>query len=402
MAIIKPFRAFRPKPEFAQMISSVPYDIVSTQEALELTKGKPTNFLHVIRPEIDFPLETDIYDEKVYQKGKENLNLLLNSDSFIQEESESLYIYQINWGDFSQTGVFGCVSVNDYDHERILKHELTRPDKEDDRTKHILTQQAHAEPVMLTFKDDSTINLFIDEAIKKEPIYEFITDEGAEHIIWKAESYEALVRAFSDIPNFYIADGHHRCASASRVAYEMESTNPKHTGMEDYNFFPAVLFPQSKMNILSYNRIIYTVPENFLEELEIRFSIEKNAQPSPTKKGCVSLYINGKWFGIELPESTKKDSASQLDIARLQEFMLEPLLNITNQRTDGNINFIGGIRGFKELEKLVDSGEAKLGISMFPTSIQELITVSDDKLLMPPKSTWFEPKLRSGLLIHTF
>lgn len=402
MAIVKPFKAFRPKPELAKTISSVPYDVISTKEALELTKGKPTNFLHVIRPEIDFSPETNIYDEKVYQKGKENLALLLNSDSFIQEESESLYIYRINWNGFSQTGVFGCVSVKDYDHEIILKHELTRPDKENDRTKHILTQQAHAEPVMLSFKNDPTIMSLLDEATQGNPIYDFNTEEGAQHIIWRASSYEALVLAFSEIPTFYIADGHHRCASASRVAHEMESANSRHTGMEGYNFFPAVLFPQNEMNILSYNRVIYTLPENFLERLKTQFSIQEYADPVPSKKGNLSLYHDGIWFGMELPKSAKKDSASKLDVARLQEFILEPFLNITNQRTDKNINFVGGIRGFKELEKLVDSGEAELAISMYPTSIAELINVSDDKLLMPPKSTWFEPKLRSGLLIHTF
>lgn len=402
MAVIKPFKAFRPKPDLAKTISSVPYDVVNTQEALALTQGKPTNFLHVIRPEIDFPPEINIYDEQVYQKGKENLTSLLNSDSFISEDSEELYIYRIAWKGLSQTGVFGCVSVKDYDREVIMKHELTRPDKEDDRTKHILTQQAHAEPVMLTFQDDSTINSLIEEATQSDPLYDFITEEEVEHVIWKVANYEALVLAFSDIPNFYIADGHHRCASASRVAHLMESKNPTHTGKEAYNFFPAVLFPKEEVNILAYNRVIYSVPEGFFENIASQFSLHEHANPIPSKKGAVSLYLNGTWFGLELPESSKKDSASQLDVARLQEFILEPFLNISNQRIDKNINFVGGIRGIKELEKLVNSGEAELGISMFPTSIEELITVSDDKLLMPPKSTWFEPKLRSGLLVHTF
>ncbi|MEQ9307839.1 MAG: DUF1015 family protein [Balneolaceae bacterium] len=402
MAIIKPFKAFRPKTSLAKVISSVPYDVVSTQEAFNLTKGKPTNFLHVIRPEIDFPPETDIYDEKVYLKGKENLAELLNSDSFVSEESESLYVYRITWKGLSQTGVFGCVSVKDYDHGIILKHELTRPDKEDDRTKHILTQQAHAEPVMLTFEGNSSISSLIEETTHSKPIFNFVTEDKVEHTIWKKKHYEALVIAFSDIPSFYIADGHHRCASASRAAHEMERNNPNHTGKEAYNFFPAVLFPKNEVNILAYNRVIHSIPIGFLEVLSSQFTLHKNANPIPAKKGTLSLYLNGEWFGLELPESSKNDSASQLDVARLQEFILEPLLNISNQRTDENINFVGGIRGFKELEKLVDSGEAELGISMFPTSIEELIKVSDDKLLMPPKSTWFEPKLRSGLLVHTF
>lgn len=402
MAIIKPFKAWRPKAEFVKAVSSVPYDVINTEEAIDLAEGKPNSFLHVIRPEIDLPSDIDIHDDRVYELGKINLDRLLNSDTFVQEDSEALYIYRISWKELSKTGVFGCVSVKDYDHELILKHELTRPDKEDDRTKHILTQRAHSEPVMLTFQNDSVINSLISESTKADPIFDFTTDEGIQHTVWKASNYEALVLAFSDIPTLYIADGHHRCASASRVAHEIASENPSHTGKEHYNFFPAVLFPQREMNILAYNRVIYSLPNDFLQKLEAQFDVIENVSPSPANKGSISLYMNKKWYGIALPDSKKMDSASKLDIARLQEFILEPLLNISNQRTDPNIHFVGGIRGSKELEKLVDSGEVELGISMYPTSIEELITVSDDKLLMPPKTTWFEPKLRSGILIHTF
>lgn len=402
MAIIKPFKAWKPDPSVAQHISCVPYDVVNTQEAKLLAQGKENSFLHVIRPEIGVLDGVSIYDDAVYQTGRDNLNRLLQSNHFSQDDEEQLYIYEISWKEYSQTGVFGCVSVKDYDQDIILKHELTRPDKEDDRTKHILTQQAHAEPVMLTFQDDNGIDELIKETTQTTPIFDFIADDGVSHKVWEATNKESLVLAFSDIPKFYIADGHHRCASATRAAHFMESENNEHNGKEEYNFFPAVLFPKKDVNILAYNRVIYDLPENFFELISSKFDLIKDADPSPSNKGNLSLYIDGTWFGLSLPESTKNDAASQLDVARLQEFILEPLLAISNQRTDKNINFIGGIRGVKELEKLVDSGQAKLGISLYPTSILELKQVSDAGLLMPPKSTWFEPKLRSGLLIHTF
>ncbi|MFV1883474.1 MAG: DUF1015 domain-containing protein [Balneola sp.] len=403
MAIIKPFKAWRPKPEVVREVSSVPYDVISTKEALELAEGKPNSFLHVIRPEIDLPEHIDIHDDEVYEKGKENLNKLLSSDHFFQDEYDALYIYRLTWNGASKTGIFACVSVKDYDHEIILKHELTRPDKEDDRTKHILTQQAHAEPVMLTYEDSLHINKIVSDYTSSEkPLYDFIADDGVQHTFWKVDEATALVLEFADIPKLYIADGHHRCASASRAAHEMETQNPDHSGNENYNFFPAVLFPKSQTKILAYNRVIRSLPDGFFLSLKKSFQLSERANPVPSKKGVLSLYFERNWYELNLPESRKTDVASQLDVARLQEFILEPFLDITNQRTDKNIDFIGGIRGTKELEKLVDSGEAELGISMFPTSVQELIEVSNAGLLMPPKSTWFEPKLRSGILIHTF
>ncbi|MBO6523435.1 MAG: DUF1015 domain-containing protein [Balneolaceae bacterium] len=403
MAIIKPFKAWRPKEEIVHEVSSVPYDVINTQEALKLAENNPTSFLHIIRPEIDLSSDVDIYAAEVYEQGKDNLSSLLSSPYFLQEETDALYIYRLGWEGNSKTGVFGCVSVKDYDHEIILKHELTRPDKEDDRTKHILTQQAHAEPVMLTYKDNDHINNLIKEHCKSNtPLYDFESDDGVKHSFWRVDEVTAIVLAFSDIPKFYIADGHHRCASAARAAHEMESQNPEHNGKEEYNFFPAVLFPKSETSILSYNRVVHSLPEDFLQKLRNDFTITEKASPIPAAKGNISLYKEGTWFGLTLPESKKKDVSSSLDVARLQEYILEPYLNITNQRTDKNIDFVGGIRGTKELEKLVDSGKAELGISMFPTSVSELIAVSDAGLLMPPKSTWFEPKLRSGVLIHTF
>lgn len=402
MAILKSFKAWHPNPEFIKEVACVPYDVVSTKEALALAENKPNSFLRVIRPEIDLPENIDIHADEVYRKGRENLERLLASDFFTQEEEATVYVYRLSWNGKTKTGIFSCVSVKDYDNDIILKHELTRPDKEDDRTEHILTQQAHAEPVMMTFESTPTIFELVDTAVSTQPIYDFVAEDGVQHTIWRSEESTAFEDAFLEVPSFYIADGHHRCASASRAAKKMAAGNNNHTGDEEYNFFPAVLFPISQTRILPYNRIIYSLPENFLENLKFKFELTETADPNPTKKGDVSLYIDGHWIGLTLPESENHEVSAQLDIARLQEHILEPLLGISNQRTDDNIYFIGGIRGTKELERLVDSGDADLAISMFATDIQELIDVSDAGQLMPPKSTWFEPKLRSGLLTHTF
>ena len=401
MAVVKSFKAWRPKPESAKNIVSVPYDVINTDEARELAQNKPDSFLHVIRPEIDLPESTDIHAEEVYQKGAENLTKLLDSEHFVQEEQDALYVYKLNWRGRSQSGVFGCVSVAEYDNEVILKHELTRPDKEDDRTKHIITQQAHAEPVMITFDDTAGISEMMESVSKNEPLYQ-ITIEDVEHLIWKVDNSAEFDSAFSKIKNLYIADGHHRCASASRTATQMKKQNPNHTGEEEYNYFPAVVFPMQQMEILSYNRIVYSTPDNFLSVLKDKFELTQTTNPEPNSKGDICVYLDGSWYSLSLPESNKSDVASSLDVARLQEHLLEPLLGISDQRTDKNLFFVGGIRGTNELEKLVNSGKADMAISMYPTNIRELVDVSDAGLLMPPKSTWFEPKLRSGFLIHTF
>ncbi|MBO6585302.1 MAG: DUF1015 domain-containing protein [Gracilimonas sp.] len=403
MAVIKPFKACRPHPEFAEEVACVPYDVINTSEAKQLAKGKPNSFLNVIRPEIDLPAKTSVYDAKVYEKGRENLHSLLQSDAFIQEDKHALYIYRLIMNGRSQTGIFGCVSVDDYNNDVILKHELTRPDKEDDRTKHILTQQAHAEPVMLTFRDTGSVTHFMDNHMdRNDPVYDLTTEDGIQHTIWKVEASDTLVSEFQKIARLYVADGHHRCASAARAAKEQASQNPAHDGSEEYNFFPAVLFPMDQMEILAYNRIVFSIPDNFLKQLEEKFTVQKKAKPVPAKKGMVSFYVNDNWYGITLKPSENTDPASNLDISLLQNQVLTPILNVKDQRTDPNIDFVGGIRGTDELENLVDNGEASLGISLYPTSIEELLDVSDAGQLMPPKSTWFEPKLRSGLLVHTF
>lgn len=402
MAILHPFKAWRPDPSNVEKIACVPYDVVSVEEARTLAEGNPKSFLHVVRPEIDLPQGTDPHAESVYKKGAENLKRFLSNGTLKQDHNDNIYIYQLIRNGRPQTGIFACVSVKDYDNEVILKHELTRPEKEDDRTRHILTQEAHAEPVMMTYKDDRRAAKLINETVKQDPLFNFEASDGVIHKIWKTDKTKEFVDAFEEISNLYIADGHHRCKSASRAAVQKRDENPEHTGNEEYNFFPAVVFPMSNMNILPYNRVVHTIPDDFLNTLGEKFNLTSGAPPKPVEKGKISIYIKGKWYSMELPIDENPNSVEKLDVHRLQEFILSPLLDISDPRRDENISFVGGIRGTEELEKLVNNKKADLAISMYPTNIQELAEVSDEGLLMPPKSTWFEPKLRSGLLVHTF
>ncbi len=403
MAIVHPFKGWLPKPEKAPDVSSVPYDVISTDEAAEMAKGKPESFLHVIRPEIDLPEGTPFNDDSVYEKGAENLWKLLESPHIKQDEKPALYVYQLEVDGRKQTGVFACVSVEDYDNDVILKHELTRPDKEDDRTRHILTQSAHAEPVMLTFKDESSVSFLMEKTIiTSPPRIEFQADDGVWHRIWSVEAPVELVEAFSRIPKLYVADGHHRCKSASRAAHQLREKNASWPGEAEYDYFPAVLFPIDQMKILPYNRILKNVSQKQFNELDSRFGLKKGSDPSPSEKGTVSIYYDGEWFSLQLPKPESDDAVSNLDVARLQDQILSPLFGIENPRTDPDIDFVGGIRGTDELVQRVEQGDADLAISMYPTAIEELVDVSDEGQLMPPKSTWFEPKLRSGLIVHTF
>jgi uncharacterized protein (DUF1015 family) len=403
MAIVHPFKGWLPIPEKAAEISSVPYDVINSEEAKKMAEGKSDSFLHVIRPEIDLPDGTPFYADEVYEKGAENLKKLLKSDNMYQDEKQSFYIYQLETSDRKQTGVFACVSVEDYDNDVILKHELTRPDKEDDRTRHILTQSAHAEPVMLTFRDSADITFLMNKTMTTSaPAIEFQSEDGVWHRIWKISGTAELAEAFSKIPKLYVADGHHRCKSASRVSEELREKNSTYSGEAEYDYFPAVLFPIDQMEIMAYNRVIKKVTDKQIELLTEKLNLTEGASPEPEEKGVVSIFYKNTWYSAHLPEPANDDVVSNLDVARLQDGVLSPVFGIENPRTDKNINFIGGIRGTKELERLVNDGIADLAFSMYPTSIEELVDVSDEGELMPPKSTWFEPKLRSGLIIHTF
>lgn len=407
MATLHPFRAQRPHPDAVEDVASVPYDVISVAEARELAAGNPRSFLHVIRPEIDLPPGTDEHADAVYEKGAENLRAFIEAEYTTQEDEPALYVYRLMMDGRAQAGIFGCVSVAEYDNDTILKHEKTRPVKEDDRTRHILTQEAHAEPVMLTFRDVESVNALIVSAQEGEPLYDFTADDGVQHTIWPVAAPDALVDAFVDVPRLYIADGHHRCKASSRAASVLRgSGRDQHEAPPESAFFPAVLFPMSQMHIMAYNRVVHTLPmtpADFLDAVEERMTLERQVDnPVPLEKGIVCVYLDGVWHRAALPPTKRGTASDELDVARLSEHVLEPLLDITDVRRDPNIDFVGGIRGTAELEDRVDRGDAALAVSMAPTSIEELLAVSDAGLLMPPKSTWFEPKLRSGLLVHRF
>jgi len=407
MATLHPFRAVRPLPQHVEEIASVPYDVVDSDEARELAEGKPRSFLHVARPEIDLPPDTDEHDDVVYEQGAVNLRQFVEADYTLREATPTVYVYRLVMDGREQTGIFGCVSVAEYDDGTIVKHEETRPAKEDDRTRHILAQQAHAEPVMLTYRDEETIHAHVAEIQEGAPLYDFEADDGVRHTVWKADQPGPLVDAFQNVEHLYIADGHHRCKAASRAAGALREEDDKdHSGVSGYEMFTAVLFPMSHMHIMAYNRVVFDLPASpaeFLEQLAANFELERNVDdPVPAEKGVVCVYLDGSWHRLVLPPAQEDRAVDALDVSRLSTHLLERYLDITDQRRDPNIDFVGGIRGSEALEERVDDGEAQLAISMYPTHIEELIAVSDEGSLMPPKSTWFEPKLRSGLLVHDF
>ncbi len=396
MAVIKAFAALRPTSIAAKDVACVPYDVISVAEARELAKGNPDSFLHVIRPEIDLPLGVGEYDSEVYQKGAENLRQFASSQLSVTEAEDALYAYRLKVDEYEQVGIYGLVSVHDYQNGAILKHEKTRPPKVADRTRHIREQSAHAEPVNLVFRDHAPVLQMMDACTQTEPLYDFIAVDGVQHTIWKFADPHGLVKAFADVHPLYIADGHHRCEAAWKAWAEDRISGS--------DYFPAVCFPVSSTKILPYNRVIHVSDAaKLLHEIDKIGALQQNTgKATPATGGEVSLYANGAWHSITLPSSKKTGVADQLDVARLGEFILEPILGIKDQRTDPNITFVGGIRGTDALVQRVNSTPGTVAFSMFPTSMDQLLSVSDAQELMPPKSTWFEPKLRSGLLIHIF
>jgi uncharacterized protein (DUF1015 family) len=398
--IIHPFNALRPKKDLYRKVTSVPYDVIDSDEARALAEDLPYSFLHVIRPEIDFGADVDIHDDRIYEKGASNLNKLIEDGVFELEGESCVYVYRLEMLGQTQTGVFTCVSVDEYDQGLIRKHEMTRPDKEDDRTRHILTQKAHAEPVMLAHQPDRQVAGLIHECTAETPIYDFTTEDGVKHTIWKSDHTEEWVLAFKRIEMFYVADGHHRCKAASRAAEELRKDQDE---IGEAAYFPAVLFSTDQMQIMAYNRAVFHVEDAQLEKFLDDFEALDYDAEFPTSKGKVCVYVDGKWHTIRLQlPTTRHDAVENLDASQLQKQILERYFGIGDPRTDKNISFIGGIRGTAELKKIVDSGRARIAFSMYPTSIDELIEVSDQNKLMPPKSTWFEPKLRSGFLVHCF
>ena len=403
MASVRPFRALRPAPAVAADVASVPYDVVSVDEARALAKGNALSFLHVVRPEIDLPAGTDEHADAVYDGGARALAAFATGGHFETDAEPALYVYRLTMNGRDQTGVAGLVDAAAYDSREpggILRHENTRPDKEDDRTRHVRTQRAHAEPVMLTYRAEDAVDALVADAMEGEPLYDFQAKDYVRHTVWPVADPAALAVAFDAVEALYVADGHHRCAAAARVAREM----PDEPGAQH---FLAVLFPMEDMEIQAYNRVVKKLPagkKRFLEQLRARFDIEEAIAAEPDEPGLVGVYLDDEtgWLSLALPETARDGVADTLDVARLMEFILAPMLNIHDPRTDANIAFVGGIRGTEELERLVDKGEAEIAFAMFPTSPEDLLDVSDAGELMPPKSTWFEPKLRSGLLVHPF
>lgn len=411
MALIRPFKGLRPKPEFAQKIASLPYDVLSSEEARELAKDNLISYLHVTKPEIDLPADTDLYADEVYEMGALNLKRLVAAGYMCQDAQPRLYIYKQVMGDHSQIGIVACASCDEYDRDIIKKHELTRKKKEDDRTRHILTQKAQGGPVFLTYNHKDEIDGLINKIVAKRPIVDFTADDGIKHTLWIVEDTaieEAIIAEFAKIDFLYVADGHHRSAGASRVRAKLMADNPNHTGEEEYNFFLSVIFPDNQMKILDYNRAVKDLnglsKEDLIEKVSEKFEISEigETQFKPSALHEFGMFLGDMWYKLT-PKAASFDETNpiaSLDVSILQENLLAPILGIGDPRTDERIDFIGGIRGLGELEKLVKTNKMAVAFAMFPTGIDQLMAIADAGMIMPPKSTWFEPKLRSGMVVH--
>ena len=406
MATIRPFNALRPEAERAPQVAAVPYDVVSTEEARALVSGNPWSFLHVSRPEIDLPPGTPIYSDDVYAKAGDNFARLIKECPLLVEETPSLYLYRLIMGEHEQIGVVACCSVDEYDRDIIRKHERTRRDKEDDRTRHIMVLRAQTGPVFLTYRHRPEIDLLVADALDgNPPLYDFVANDHIRHTIWRVPNYDPLVQAFKEVSYLYIADGHHRAASASRARAELKEQSFANVCNEEYHFFQCVLFPDSQLRILPYNRVVRDLngmsAEQFLARVRETFVVTENASPRPKTRGQWSMFLEGRWYGLTLQNAkTNAGTVESLDVSILQDRLLDPMLGVKDVRTDKRIDFVGGIRGTEELEKLVNEGKAAVAFSLYPTTIDDLLKVSDADEIMPPKSTWFEPKLRDGLLSH--
>jgi len=412
MAIIKAFKGYRPKKEYVNQVASRPYDVLNSDEAREEVKGNPHSFLHVVKPEVDLPRDVDLHSDIVYNKAKENLTKLISEGMFVQDKEEYLYIYaQTMWGK-TQYGIVGCAAVEDYMNNIIKKHELTRPDKEEDRMNHIRVTNFNAEPVFFAYPDHRELKSIATKVVGGKPEYDFTTSDGVGHQLWIISDLQVvrrIVEIFRDDISFtYVADGHHRTAAAALVGNERKKKNPSHTGKEEYNFFLAVHFPANELTIIDYNRLVkdlngLTVSE-FISELENSFVIQEKGKEiyKPGKLHNFSMYINGIWYSLNAKPGNYDDNdpIACLDVNVLSKTVFTPVLNITDLRKSNRIDFVGGIRGLGELKKRVDSGEMAAAFALYPVSMKQLMDIADTNNIMPPKTTWFEPKLRSGLVIH--
>jgi uncharacterized protein (DUF1015 family) len=403
---IKPFQAVHPTTSDATRVASVPYDVVNREEAAIIGKQNEDSFIRVVRSEIDLGLDVSPYDKAVYTKAKENYERLKEIGALVKDKEPSLYLYRQCMGEHHQVGIVACCHIDDYNNNIIKKHEKTRQVKEDDRTNHVLGINANSGPVFLTYRGNDTVDAIIDEEMNKRPLFHFVADDGVMHTGWRVENEDGLLQACKSINLAYVADGHHRSASAARAAEQLKENNSNHEGSEEYNWFLTVLFPSSQLDILPYNRVVFDLNGNSVEELLTKLegigTISKSDIQEPKSAGSCCIYLGRShgWYLLTFNDIDFADPIASLDVDLLQQRVLSPLLGIGDPRSDTRIDFVGGIRGTGELEKRVDDGDAAIAFSMHHTTIDQLLDVADANLIMPPKSTWFEPKLRSGLFIH--
>lgn len=414
MATIKSFKAIRPTQELVNKVACLPYDVMSTQEAKEIAKDNPYSFLHIDKSEIDLDESIDIYDKKVYEKARDNLNNMIKNKVLIQDDKPYVYVYKLTMNGINQTGLVVCTSVDEYLDGTIKKHELTQEKKQLDRTNHVDYCNANTGPIFLTYKEENSIKIAIEKWISlHSPVYSFKSEDSTSQEVWIITDnniVNKLIEDFKHVKSLYIADGHHRCASAVEVALKRRKENPNYTGDEEFNYFLSVIFPHDQLRIMEYNRVVKDLnsltKQEFLDKLKIVFNLNcsKDNKPyMPNKIHKFGMYIGKQWYELSLKDEfvNDGDEIERLDVSILQNKVLEPILNISNPRIDSRIDFVGGIRGLNELVKSVDSGEMTVAFSMYPTSINDLMDIADAGKIMPPKSTWFEPKLRSGLFIHS-
>ena len=408
MSVLRPFKGYRPTPELCPRVAALPYDVMSSAEAREMVKDDPYSFLHVDRAEIDLDPSVDIYSDRVYQKAADNLKKMISDGIYIHDETPCMYVYRLTMNGRSQTGLVACASIDEYIENKIKKHELTREDKEQDRIRHVDACNANTGPIFLTYRAKDNINALIAAETAKTPVYDFVSEDGVGHTVWvisDAAKIDELSKAFLEVPALYIADGHHRNASAVKVGLKRRGEGDYDKNAE-FNFYLAVAFPDDQLHIMDYNRVVKDLnglsKEAFLEAISKDFDVERADEGKPAKALEFGMYLDGSWYKLTAKDGSfdAADPVLSLDVSILQNNLLAPVLGIGDPRTDSRIAFVGGIRGLGELVKLVDSGKMAVAFAMFPTSITQLMEIADAGKIMPPKSTWFEPKLRSGIFIH--
>ncbi|MGE3468438.1 MAG: DUF1015 domain-containing protein [Pyrinomonadaceae bacterium] len=406
MSVIKPFKALRPAAGKARNVSCVPYDVIYTSEARETIADNPESFLRVTRPEADLPKDAEPTGDEILERARQNLERLIEQNTLAQDTEAAIFVYRLDTGEHAQTGIVGCFSIDEYDRNLIKRHEKTRPDKVKDRTDHMLAVGAQTGLIFLAYRNTDRLRDLISAAAATEPVYDFKCPQGVGQTVWRITDTAPWIGAFAEVPAIYVADGHHRVESAKLARDIRRSENPDHTGAEEYNFVVAGVFPSEDLRIMPYNRVVKDLnglsEEEFMARLTAEFAVSSCDIKSPDERGTVCLYLNGKWYSLSFDPAgiDRSDPIGSLDVSLLQNRVLSPILNIGDPRTDDRIAFVGGARGTAELERMVDEGDAAVAFSMFATTMDDLFSVADIDEIMPPKSTWFEPKLKDGLLVH--